>query len=175
MQTKDPVEVKGLVVVVIERADGRVEVHTTRNIVTDAGDTYYAQVSAAETPTNFHNGSAFDGVLELGTAGNAPGKTSDRSDVTTKVAGSEEAIDATYPQTNDGDADNSGSGVDVVTYRYTYEKGDLNTSNIDRGIITNPTPGASEPVLTYFTFAAAFDVTSDDTLKVFVNHTMNGV
>ena len=168
MDKREPVQIAGEVVAVVYRADGTREVHRTRNIVGDAGDIYYAERGAAETPTNVF------GILELGTAGDAPGKGSDRSNMTTIISGSQEAIDATYPQSNDSDGDNSGAGVDVCSYRYTYEKGDLNTSGIDRGIITNVSPGASEPVLTYFTFASSFTVTSDDTLVVFVNHTFNG-
>ena len=149
---------------------GEKSVHKAENIVTDAGDVYYAQRGASESVTN-----AF-GIMEMGSAGAAPGKTSNRSNMTTKIASSQKAHDGTYPQTNDGDADNPGTtGTDIITYRVSYTTGESNDGAIDRMIITNATPGASEPVLMYATFAAAFAKTSDDTLKVFVNHTMNGV
>lgn len=138
------------------------------NIVTDAGDIYFAQRGAAESPTN-----AF-GIWELGTAGNAPGKSSNRSDVTSKVSGSQKAHDGTYPKSNDGDTDNSGRAADVTTWRVSYLTSEANATGITRGIITNSTPGASEPVLSYWTITS-FDKTSSDTLKMFLNETANGV
>lgn len=139
------------------------------NIVTNAGDIYYAQKAAGETPTN-----AF-GVHELASAG-TPGKAADRSTFT-MIGSTEKAHTSTYPKTNDGDADNTGAGTDIVTYLATYAKGDFTatgSNDVSHGIITNVTPGASEPILTGFAFAASFEKTSDDTLKVFVNHEMSG-
>ena len=137
------------------------------NQVTDVGDVHYAQDGAEEAPTN-----AF-GIMEVATAG-TPGKAQDRSDFTF-VAASQLAIDTGYPKTNDTDGDNSGTvGVDVCTYRCSWSKTDFNQTAITHGIITNVTPGASEPILTGYAFAASFDKTADDTLKVFVNHEFSG-
>jgi len=159
----------GNIVCVLENRDtGRKRIFKSNNIVTDAGDLYYAQLGASEAPTN-----AF-GIMELGSAGTAPLKSSDRSAVTTKIASSQKAFDATYPKTNDGDADNTGAGVDVVSYLVSYASGEANDAAIDRVIITNVTPGATEPLLMYATLTA-FAKTSSDTLKMFVNHTMLGV
>lgn len=146
----------------------------THNIVTDAGDIYYAERGAAETPTN-----AF-GILELTTGREvaaAPAKGDDRSNYDTLViASTQKAFDATYPKSNDADADNAaGAGADVTTYLVSYTKVDFSDSAISHGIVTNATPAAAEPILTGFQFAAAFAKTADDTLKVFVNHTHNGV
>ncbi|MHC4997337.1 MAG: hypothetical protein ACYTGQ_20100 [Planctomycetota bacterium] len=113
------------------------------------------------------------GIHELASAG-TPGKAADRSGFTV-IASTQKAHAATYPKTNDGDADNTGAGVDVVTWLASYTKGDFNHGAITHGIITNATPGATEPILTGYAFAASFAKTADDTLKVFVNHTMNGV
>lgn len=165
-QTK--VQPFGNVLVVIEHADGSRSFRRAKNIVTNAGDLHYAQRGAAETPTN-----AF-GTLELGSAGAAPAKTSDRSNMTTKISGSQLAVDGTYPKTNDGDADNTGAETDSVTWRFTYGKGVVVDAAVDRLIITNTSPGASEPVLTYATFTA-FGATADDTVKVYVNHNFLGV
>ncbi len=170
MQAADKVRATENVILIVQRKDGRIERYIGNNIVGDEGDKHYAQRGAAEAPTN-----AF-GTLELGTAGAAPGKTSDRSNMTTKIASSQKAASGGYPKTNDVDADNSGGGVDVVTWKFEYTKGEITGTAIDRAIITNTSPGASEPVLTYFTFAASFNLTADDQLKaVFVNHTLNGV
>jgi hypothetical protein len=158
-----------VVAVLTNEKTGTSRIIPGKNIVTTAGDTYYAQKAAGETPTNSF------GIMELGTAGNAPAKSSNRSDMTTKVSGSQKAIDTTYPRTNDPDPDNTGAGAAVVTRRVSYTTSEANASNIDRGIITNASPGANEPVLSYWVFAAPFTKTNQDTLKVFLNHTMNGV
>ena len=153
------------VLAVLGRPDGRFLIPAS-NIVTDAGDIYYAQLGASEATTN-----AF-GVHELASAG-TPGKAATRATFT-PIASTEKAHTATYPKTNDGDADNTGAGTDIVTYLATYAKVDFNATGITHGMITNVTPGASEPLLTGYAFAASFDKTADDTLKVFVNHTFTG-
>ena len=137
------------------------------NIVTDAGDLHYAQRATSESLTN-----AFD-VGELASAG-TPAKGADRS-AFTMIGSTEKAHTSTYPKRNDDDADNTGAGVDIVTFLQTYGKADFSAAPITHGIITNSTPGASEPILTGYAFGAAFGKTTNDTLKVFQNHQMNGV
>jgi len=141
------------------------------NIVTNDGDTYYAQRMAAgggESPTQTFN------THELQTAG-TPGKTSNRSNFTA-YGSSTKTNSSGYPKTNDADSDNTGAGVDICTHLADYAKGDtVNSGTISHGIITNPTPGASEVILTGYAFAAGFSKTSNDTLKVFVNHEALGV
>ncbi|HEU4895116.1 MAG TPA: hypothetical protein VFT85_04705, partial [Acidimicrobiia bacterium] len=155
---------------------GQKRTYVSKNIVTDAGDLYYAQRGSAETPTNFTSGATFDGIMELyNGASSAPAKSNNRSNLTGLVTGSAKAMDSTYPKTNDGDADNTGAGTDIVTYRVSYTTGEANASSIADVIITNPTPGASEPLLMHAEFGSPFTKTSSDTLKVFVNHQMNGV
>ena len=139
------------------------------NIVTDAGDLFFAQRGAAETPTNTF------ATLELCSAG-TPGKAANRS-AFTPIASTEKDADGTYPKTNDADADNTGAGTDIVTRLTSYAKADFSTAptDITHGIVTNATPVASEPLLCGFAFGQAFGKTSNDTLKVFVNHQMNGI
>ena len=141
------------------------------NIVTNDGDVYYAQSAAAETPTDDFDHATTAG-LRLGSAATAPVKTN--TDLTTFLSGSDHVIDATYEQTNDGDADNTGAGTDIVTWRYSYLTSEGNVSGIQEGAIADDktTPTA---VLTHFLFAASFSKTSSDTLKVFVNHEFLGV
>lgn len=136
------------------------------NIVTNAGDLHYAQKGAGESPTN-----AF-GVHELASAG-TPGKAANRSSFT-PIASTEKANTGGYPTTNDQDADNTGAGTDIVSFLATYAKADFNHAAITHGMMTNVTPGASEPILTGYAFAASFAKTADDTLKVFVNHEFTG-
>ena len=136
------------------------------NIVTNSGDLHYAELGAGETPTNTYVG------MRLGTSAAAVGKTD--TDVTTFLAGSGKNIDATYPMTNDSDGDNTGSGTDIISYRVSYGTSEGNGVDIaELAIVDNiVTPTVA---LTHALFAALFTKTSSDTLKVFVNHTMNGV
>lgn len=140
------------------------------NLVTNDGDTYYAQSSGGETPTDDFD--AAGAGLRHGSASTAPTKTD--TDVTTFLAGTGLAVDATYPTTNDADADNTGAGVDILTWRFSYGTADGNATGIAEGAIVDDrtTPTAA---LTHFLYASSFDKTSSDTLKVFVNHEFLGV
>lgn len=155
------------VLAVVGRPDGRLVIPAS-NIVTNDGDLHYAQRGAAEAPTNFTTA-----IMEIATAG-TPGKTAIRSSFTTVVA-SQKAIDGTYPKTNDGDADNTGAGTDIVTWLTSWTKADFNQTGITHGIVTNTAPAAGEVLLTGYVFGASFAKTVNDTLKVFVNHEMLGV
>ena len=140
------------------------------NIVTNDGDLYYAQQAVGETPTDDFDAAAAGN--RLGTSNTAPTKTD--TDVTTVDAAGNHAHDATYPKTNDGDGDNTGAGTDIVTWRFSYLTSEGNITGIQEGAIVDnrTTPTAA---LTHYLFAASFNKTSSDTLKIFVNHQMNGV
>jgi len=137
------------------------------NIVTDAGDIYFAQRSAGESPTNVF------GIFEMYSAG-TPGKGNNRSSFTA-IASSQIAMDGTYPKTNDGDADNTGAGTKVRTARSTYSAASFNHAAITHGGITNTSPGASEPMLAGWAWAASINKTAADTLKVIHNAAALGV
>lgn len=158
-----------IILVLTNVKTGKKRVMKAKNLITDAGDIYYAQRGAAEAPTN-----AF-GIMELGTThSGVPAKGQDRSAITAFVASSQKAFDGTYPKANDDDADNTGKAVDVTTYRVSYTTGEANSAGITELILTNVTPGASEPIMTHADLTS-FEKTSSDTLKIFVNHNMNGV
>lgn len=152
--------------------------HAVHNIVTNDGDVYYAERMANESPTNtFAN-------LYLSTVdwdSGHPAKTSNSDNIASVISGSSKAVDGTYPQTNDADADNTGAGTDVVTWRFSYAKGDFSDNDIDAGAIAEASvtswgsASLNDPLLTAFDITPAFAKTSNDTLKVFVNHTANGV
>lgn len=146
------------------------------NIVGDAGDLYYAQSAVGEAVTN-----AFDsGYLSSVAWGTGPNKTTASDDIASMIASVEKLVSATYPKTNDGDGDNTGAGTDIVTWLFSWAKADFNDADIEAGAISLPTntswggAGGNDPILTGFAFTA-FAKTADDTLKVFVNHQMNGV
>lgn len=143
------------------------------NIVTDAGDVYYAQRAMTETPTN-----AFANLYLSSEAWGAPGKGSTSSGLASIIAGTEKAPTSGYPKTDDDDTDNTGAGADVMTWLYSYAKGDFNDNDIEGGAISIASVPAwgsgSTPMLTAFN-QTAFAKTANDTLKQFVNHTQNGV
>lgn len=161
-------EVSGFIVAVLEHEDGTSEVFETHNIITDAGDTFYAQKICGQTPTN-----AFANLI-LGSGAVSPTKASTYASIT-PIASTNKAPTATYPKTSDADADNTGAGADIVTWAYSYAKADFNHAAITEGVISLAGATGSNPVLCHFRFASAINKTANDTLKVFVNHTQNGV
>jgi hypothetical protein len=166
----DVLGVHGNIIALVRNEEtGFLRVYQTHNIVTDAGDIYYAQSAAGEAVTN-----AFD-TLWLGDGGSAPAKGNDSDDITL-IASSAKLVKATYPLTDDGDADNTGAAADVLTWTFEYAAGDFNHAAITDGMIGVGAHGAAEPALTHFEFSGgAFEKTASDTLKVIVNHTFNGV
>lgn len=157
------------ILAILQTPSGKI-LHPGHNIVTNDGDTYYAQMVCSETPTNDFDAAAAG--LRLGSATTTPTKTD--TDVGTFLAGTGHTLDSGYEQTNDSDADNTGAGVDIVTWRFSYLTSEGNANGIAEGAIVDnrTTPTVA---LTHFLFGTSFDKTSSDTLKLFVNHTMNGV
>lgn len=147
------------------------------NIISDFGDIFYAQEGAGEAPT--------DTYTEFTVSTNAwspvPGKATDSDDLVVSVASGTANLAFTggYPKSNDtGDADNTGDGVDVVSWAVLYGKAAFNDPSIE-GVTIHETgavfgAAAADPVLMSANLTS-FGKTADDTLKIFVNHTMNGV
>jgi|GEM_PF-1317076 hypothetical protein len=135
------------------------------NLVTNDGDQYYAE-AAVGSPSWSVAG------MRLGTEATVAEKTD--TDVGTFLAGSGKAPKATYPKTGDADTDNTGAGVDVVTWTTEYTTAEGNGNGIAELAIVNHLTTPTK-ALTHALFAAPFDKTSSDTLKVIVNHTFNGV
>jgi hypothetical protein len=177
MNSSDRVAIRGTIVAVLYDADGRViSTHLTRNIVTNAGDLYYAERGVAQAvPSNFvDGGGAWDGIIEIyNGASAAPAKGNDRSDMAGLVLG--KAMSSTYPKINDSDVANTGAGADIITYLAEYSGAEANAVGIADVIITNPTPGASEALLMHAEFGTPFTKLAGQTLKVFVNHSLTGV
>jgi len=182
----DRMQMKGSVVVVITNHKTKQKrTFMFRNIITDAGDLYYAERAALLTvgatispvPTNFTNANGVpDMIMELyDGASAAPGKGNDRSDLVGLVSGSAQAMDTGYPKVGDSDPDNTGAGADIVTYRVSYAKGTLISSDLLDVILTNPSPGASEAILMHAEITDSTPMTANDSLKMFVNHQFNGV
>jgi len=145
-----------------------------KNIVTNDGDLYYAQKSVGGTPTTDFGGS--DGRMELRTGSATPAKAHVYSDVTTPVTASRKVKDNTYPKTADDDSDNTGAGTDIVTWRTSWTTSDFNATAIIGGCFHagGASPASGAKLLTHFSITS-FNKTASDTLKIFVNHTFNGV
>ena len=145
-----------------------------KNIVTKDGDLYYAQKAVAGTPTSDFGGS--DGRMELRTGSATPAKAHVYSDVTTPVTASRKAKDSGYPKTADDDSDNTGAGADIVTWRTSWTTSDFNATAIIGGCfhVGGASPASGTKLLTHFSITS-FNKTASDTLKIFVNHTFNGV
>ena len=164
----DRIGLTGKIIAVLTNVrTGEQRIHIAKNIVTNEGDKYYAQMAADETPdTDFSTGG-----IRLGTGFTSADK--DDTDVDTEDSDGRLDIDAGYPKTDDDDSDNSGSGADIVTWRFSYATGEGNIADIDElAIVDNKTTPTA--ALCHAQIDPAFTKTSSDTLKVFVNHTFNG-
>ena len=133
------------------------------NTVTNDGDIYYAERGAVDTiTTDFSNSTA---GLRLGSSSAAVAKTD--TDVTTFITGANTAITATYPQVTDPDADNTGDGADIVSWKFDFGASAFSAEVKEGAIVDND--GSPSKALTHWTITA-FTKTTSDTLKVFVNH-----
>ena len=141
-----------------------------RNIVTTAGNTWYAQ-KISQAPTN-----DFDS-LYLATAcseaGGTPTVTSNYSHFTVH-AGSEKHVTATYPMTPDTDADNTGDGATIVSWAFAYLTTDGPFVAITHSFISITGAGGVNPILNGYKWAAAWGKDASTSAKVFANHTMLG-
>ena len=160
------------VVLVLENhKTGRKRYIPAINIVTDEGDKWYAQKACGETPTNaFAN-------LYLATAGPATPAKTDNYNSFTLHAGSEKAKSAGYPKTNDDDADNTGKGVDIVSWKFEYAVADGPFTAITHSFISIAAAVGSpvSPVLNSYKWATSWGKDASTSAKIFANHTMNGV
>ena len=165
------------ILVVKRRVNGDLLCSLTHNLVTINGDIYYAQLQAQEATTN-----AYDSLYlsESNWDATHPNKNSGSNDLADVIAGAEKLVTASYPRTNDPDSDNTGSGLNVLTWQFAYSAADFNSVGIEAGALAEPgvtswggLPG-SDTVLTAFDLATT-PKQATDTLKIIINHTQNGV
>ena len=154
-------------VVLMNRETGEVRAIPGRNIVTDAGDTYYAQKACGESPTNVYAN------LYLATGGpGTPGKA-DNYGSFTGVTG-EKAKTATYPKTADPDSDNTGAGVDIVSWKFEYTTGDGPFTNVSHSFIAKASATGTDPILNSYKWGATWSKDASTSAKVFANHELLG-
>lgn len=174
-----------IVVVLKDAETGRVKqiVRTrldgTHNIITDAGDKYYAQRGAASTPFMTIAQMTVAASLQAASKGATFGDLTTAAGVSTIPTNGTQTVDAGYPTTGDSDTDNTGADSDVVTWLRTYTTTQGNT-NV-KAVVLNQAGAATGDrtstnlLLNAATLAVSVAKSSADTLKVFVNHTFTGV
>lgn len=165
-------EVLGVVsdvcVVLTNHKTGEVRIVQGRNIVTTAGDVWYAQKACGEAVTNnFAN-------LYLATTGPVTPAKDDNYSAFTVVAGSSKAKSVGYPKTNDDDEDNPDAGVDVVSWLFEYATGDGPFTDITHSFIAAAGASGTAPILNSYKWAAAWSKDASTSAKIFANHTMEG-
>jgi hypothetical protein len=142
-----------------------------RNLVTTAGNVWYAQSACGGTPTN-----DFDSLYlatACGEGGGNPIVTSDYADFTVH-AGSEKHKTASYPMSPDTDADNTGDGATVVSWAFAYTTGDGPFTAVTHSFIAKTGASGTDPILSGYKWAASWAKDASTSAKVFANHTMLG-
>lgn len=143
------------------------------NLITDAGDLYYAgKAIAAISPANASAPTAMSG-MKLGTGTTAVAKAGAGGALVTYLSGSNAAFDATYPQTS-----NLGAGLGVTAvYKTTWGAGVATNSAITEAVIVNDagtnatTSAANTASRIVFT---AIDKQAADTLAITWSHKFLG-
>jgi hypothetical protein len=146
------------------------------NIVTDAGDVFYAQRAALETPTNDFAGANGRLVLRTGTVA-TPLKTHTYTNVTSPVSSSHKTKSTGYPRTNDPDSLNNVTNKSrKLTWKMEYLTSEANATGILGGAyhIGGGSPVAGTLLLCHFNFASTIAKTIDEILAVYINHEMLG-
>lgn len=164
----------GSVLIELFDAEGNLKMRVEKaNLITDAGDAYYAaKAIAAIAPSNPAAPTAASG-MKLGTGATAPAKNGAGAALTTYLAGSNAAFDATYPQTA-----NLGAGLGVNgVYRSSWAAG-VATGTIteaaivnDAGVNATSTAGNTYQRITF----TAVPKTATDTLQITWNAKFLGV
>ena len=179
------IDPKNNICLVVSHLDGSKDWWYGSNLVTNDGDIYYAKKSASETPASNENFGASACVLQNPSSANTIAKTDAYGQVTNPIvtSGAVRPLTAGYPKTADADSDNTGASADAISYRFDWATNQIDTSAgnpITGGAIYDvgqTSPVSATKILTHwnFTSPATFHKTSTDTLKLFVNHTFNGV
>ena len=173
MISHEVVQITGKVIIILsDPATGKkLSGFEISNIITNAGDLFYAQRANQEVPSNlFHAGG-----LILGIAGNVPSKTSLYSDITSIVPNSFKNLEPGYPKRNDQDPSNTGANVDSITYKFKYLSNEANSANINRLAITVQNPMGASQLLMYTVLGAPIIKNNGIVLTVFINHNFNGI
>lgn len=165
---REKIKIESEVIIVITNVKtGKKRVYKAKNLVTDEGDKYYAQKICGETPAyEFKNGG-----LKLGSGTTAPTKSD--TDVETYLSGTYKTVYSGYPRTNDPDTNNTGAGVDIITWKFFYDTNEANYDNINEYAIVDAE--TSNAALCRIVPGYTVSKTSSETMTIFINHRINGV
>jgi hypothetical protein len=153
---------------VLTGKSGKKRVVRASNIVTTAGQIYYAQMGVGDAPTN----SFIECVLGTGTI--AANKSNDYSSMT-PIVGANKEKNIGYPKVDDDDLDNTGAGSDVMTWTFQFGMADFTSTAIAEGCITVAGPVSDSPLLTRWVWGTPFAKDANTSLKIIVNHAVSGV
>lgn len=168
---RDRVYLEGYGTAVLLDEDGQVlELLEFHNLITDAGDLYYAQkMIAAIAPASPAAPTAMTG-MKLGTGSTAAAKSGAGAALVTYLTGSNVAFDATYPQTA-----NLGGGLGVnAVYRSTWGAGVATSATINEIVIVNDSAANATSTAgntaARAVFGSVINKTASDSLVVTWNH-----
>jgi len=168
------ININSNIIAVLKYPDGHIEPHFSHNLVVTTGEEYYIELIGQITPTN-----AFDTMTLGNPAGNDTlAADDDFGDLGSPITGSKKVIDGGYPQNNDPDVANPGSGEFVHTWRKSYLTTDFNTDSapdLRSGVIVIPSATGTDPILNHWNFISPFAKPSTAALVVWVNHNLQGV
>lgn len=153
--------------------------YSTHNLVTTAGDLYYAQKASGQSPTNTFQ-TLYLSSLPVNTSISKANTSDDLIDIRVATGSTSKNVSASYPRTADPDTDNTGSGANVVSWLFSYTTTDFDDPSVEGAAISTygvnswGANAGQDWCLTMFNFVA-FQKANNATLKVFVNHHMLGV
>jgi hypothetical protein len=152
------------------------------NIVTDAGDKFYARRGAGETVnTNsfpFHEGNMVVARSMSVTGASKKTATFGRFIGMASTYTGRKSFESGYPKTADSDANNTARTADGITYKRIYTTSQANYTIGAVGVCRNgATTNSSGQLLAAKTLPTASKVvkTSALTLTVYITHVFNGV
>jgi len=157
---------KDTIIAIIENRNGARRVYRTSNLVTTEGDKAYAYKVCGQS-TDFDDTPA----IRLGTSDDDP--TKDDSDVHAYLDDSGKEIDDGYPIADSSDEDDPDRGENVVTWKISYNTGDIVTDNLRECAIVDKKDDPSK-ALNRFVWDDDIKLTKDDKLTVYVNHEFKG-
>lgn len=168
-----PMALVGEVVIDHYRHNILIARHVIHNLITTAGDEYYAKKGIAGiSPANPAAPTAANG-MKLGTGATAASKSGGGAALGSYISGSNVVFDATYPSA----AAVGGDGGWNATYRTTWPAGTATNSAITEAVIVNDqgTNATSTAANTYarVTFTA-INKTSQDSLVITWTHKFLG-
>lgn len=164
----NPVAITGRVVVEITRNGLVVDRQEVNNLVTQVGDQYYAERAAgiANPPPQVTG-------MKVGTSSTAAAKTGAGAALVAYISGSQQDIQATYPQST-----LSGSSRQI-TWRAVWPPGKATSAVIREVVLTNETPladtaGTAANTIARVVFASPLIKTIDDAMTVAWFHNFLG-